>query len=153
MDFILDRLAIGDLADAKNGTMLLECGVTAVLNVAKEAQYAPDGNYFDYYKVSIDDGQAMDFSHLSEAVDFIHSRIRNGKVLVHCLMGVSRSSTVVLCYLHECGFSLREAMNLIKKKRPEAQPHIALYNSVREYYQKKEGEHRESLIKGKAVFE
>jgi atypical dual specificity phosphatase len=151
MDFILDRLAIGDLSDAKDGPILLECGITAILNVAKEAHHEPDIHYFDYYKVSIDDGQAMDLSHLSEAVDFIHSRIRNGKVLVHCLMGVSRSSTIVLCYLHECGFSLREAMNLIKKKRPEAQPHIALYNSVREYYQKKEAEHRGEMIRDKTA--
>ncbi len=148
MDFILDRLAIGDLSDAKNSAMLIEGGITAILNVAKEAQHEPDIDHFDYYKVSIDDGQAMDLSHLSEAVEFIHSRIRNGKVLVHCLMGVSRSSTIVLCYLHECGFSLREAMNLIKKKRPEAEPHIALYNSVREYYQKKEGEQKGRLIAG-----
>jgi len=146
MDFILDRLAIGDLSDAKNSEMLLEGGITAILNVAKEAQHEPDIDQFDYYKVSIDDGQAMDLSHLSEAVEFIHSRIRNRQVLVHCLMGVSRSSTIVLCYLHECGFSLREAMNLIKKKRPEAEPHIALYNSVREYYQKKQREQAESLV-------
>ncbi len=146
MDFIIDRLAIGDLTDAKNAPMLLECGISAILNVAKEAHLEPDNNYFDYYKVSIDDGQAMDLSHLSEAVDFIHSRIRQGKVLVHCLMGVSRSSTIVLCYLHECGFSLREAMNLIKKKRPEAQPHIALYNSVREYYLNREREQRSRIL-------
>ena len=44
MDFILDRLAIGDLSDAKNGAMLAECGITAILNVAKEAQHDPDGN-------------------------------------------------------------------------------------------------------------
>jgi atypical dual specificity phosphatase len=147
VDFILDRLAIGDLSDAKNAAMLSEYGITAVLNVAKEANYDTDVTYLDYYKVAIDDGQAMDFSHLTEAVDFIHSRIRNGKVMVHCLMGVSRSSTIILCYLHECGFSLREAMDLIKKKRPEAQPHIALYNSVREYYLKKEGEHRAGIVR------
>lgn len=138
MDFILDRLAIGDLSDAKNELVLKQSGITALLNVAQEAYYEPDLKQFDYYKVNIDDGQAMDFSNLTKAVDFIHSRINRGKVLVHCLMGISRSSTIVLCYLHECGFSLREAMNLIKKKRPDAQPHIALYNSVREYYRKKE---------------
>jgi atypical dual specificity phosphatase len=144
VDFILDRLAIGDLSDAKNEKILTESGITAILNVATEADLVPDPDHFDYYKVHIDDGQAMDLSHISEAVDFIHSRIRDGKVLVHCLMGISRSSTIVLCYLHECGFSLREAMNLIKRKRPDAQPHIALYNSVREYYQEKE---RESAVK------
>ena len=137
MDFILDRLAIGDLSDAKNEEILKNSGITAILNVAQEAHPDPDLSKFDYYKVSIDDGQAMDFSHLSDAVEYIHTRIRRGKVLVHCLMGVSRSSTIVLCYLHECGFSLREAMNLIKRKRPDAQPHIALYNSVQEYYRQK----------------
>ena len=140
MDFILDRLAIGDLSDAKNTKLLLESGITAILNVAEEANYEHDFKNFDYYKVNIDDGQAMDFSHIGDAVDFIHSRIRHGKVLVHCLYGISRSSTIVLCYLHECGFSLRSALNLIKRKRPDAQPHIALYNSVMEYYRGKERE-------------
>jgi atypical dual specificity phosphatase len=137
LDFILDRLAIGDLSDAKDEMILKSSGITAILNVAKEASFEPNLNSFDYYKVNIDDGQAMDFSHLTDAVDFIHSRIRNGRVLVHCLMGISRSSTIVLCYLHECGFSLREALNLIKRKRPDAQPHIALYNSVQEYYRER----------------
>ena len=140
MDFILDRLAIGDLSDAKNEQILKDSGITAILNVAQEAYPEPNLDCFDYYKVKIDDGQAMDLSHIGDAVDFIHSRIRHGKVLVHCLMGISRSSTIVLCYLHECGFSLRNAMNLIKRKRPDAQPHIALYNSVQEYYLNKEKE-------------
>ncbi len=140
MDFILDRLAIGDLSDAKNEQILKDSGITAILNVAQEAYPEPNLDDFDYYKVNIDDGQAMDLSHIGDAVDFIHSRIRHGKVLVHCLMGISRSSTILLCYLHECGFSLRSAMNLIKKKRPDAQPHIALYNSVQEYYANKERE-------------
>ncbi len=140
MDFILDRLAIGDLSDAKNEQILKDSGITAILNVAQEAYPEPNLDCFDYYKVNIDDGQAMDLSHIGDAVDFIHSRIRHGKVLVHCLMGISRSSTILLCYLHECGFSLRNAMNLIKKKRPDAQPHIALYNSVQEYYLNKERE-------------
>jgi len=140
LDFILDRLAIGDLSDAKNEQILRDSGITAILNVAQEANPEPDLDHFDYYKVNIDDGQAMDLSHIGDAVDFIHSRIRQGKVLVHCLMGVSRSSTIVLCYLHECGFSLRNAMNLIKRKRPDAQPHVALYNSVQEYYLKKDRE-------------
>jgi atypical dual specificity phosphatase len=146
LDFILDRLAIGDLSDAKDEVLLKSSGITAILNVAQEANFEPNLNLFDYYKVNIDDGQAMDFSHLTDAVDYIHSRIRQGKVLVHCLMGISRSSTIVLCYLHECGFSLREALNLIKRKRPDAQPHIALYNSVQEYYREKEREGKKGLV-------
>ena len=57
MDFILDRLAIGDLSDAKNEQRLKESGITAILNVAQEAYPEPNLDYFDYYKVNIDDGR------------------------------------------------------------------------------------------------
>lgn len=53
------------------------------------------------------------------ASDFIQSAINSGgKVYVHCLMGISRSSTCVLAYLMLMkGMSAVEAIRIVKEKR------------------------------------
>ncbi|KAG4076733.1 hypothetical protein HA402_002020 [Bradysia odoriphaga] len=48
---------------------------------------------------------------------------QNGKVLVHCNAGVSRSASVVIGYLiMDCGFSFDEAYGLVKLRRSCVRP-------------------------------
>jgi len=45
--------------------------------------------------------------------------MREGSVLVHCSMGISRSSTIVIAFImKKFTFSFSKAYNLVKKKRP-----------------------------------
>ena len=55
-------------------------------------------------------------------------------VLVHCMQGVSRSTTVVLAYLmrHQ-GMRLEEALALAKEKRPRVQPNQGFLDQLKRY--------------------
>ncbi|CAE7753795.1 DSPTP1 [Symbiodinium sp. CCMP2592] len=55
--------------------------------------------------------------------DFIERGLAEGKVLVHCRLGVNRSVTVVAAFLVRCrGFTPEEALGLLVEKRPCADP-------------------------------
>jgi protein-tyrosine phosphatase len=135
MDFIVENIAIGSYEDAIDIRNLQSHEITAVLNVAREVNH--------YYPPSIlrlqiplDDGEPIKREHLKLAINFLKSASSERKVLVHCLAGISRSTAIVMCYLHEArGMSLDDAFSFIKAKRSQAQPHPALIQSVQSYYE------------------
>ena len=47
-------------------------------------------------------------------------------ILIHCMMGISRSSAAAVIVLRECGLSHEEAMSVIVRERPIAQPNDAM---------------------------
>lgn len=57
----------------------------------------------------------------------------NGKVLVHCNAGVSRSATLVMGYLIViCGFSFDDAYDLVKSKRSCVRPNDGFLKQLKE---------------------
>ncbi|MEW5303454.1 MAG: hypothetical protein WDW36_006142 [Sanguina aurantia] len=63
--------------------------------------------------------------HLPASFNFIHAALQqeNGKVLIHCQSGVSRSPAVAAAYLMRSGgHTATEALQLIKDKHPAAAP-------------------------------
>lgn len=59
------------------------------------------------------------FQHFQLAAEFIDSALKqNGKILVHCGEGISRSSTLVIAYLMmKCGFRVEDAVRQVVKHR------------------------------------
>jgi len=58
------------------------------------------------------------YPHLEEAHAFIKTHLDKTNVLVHCQMGISRSSTLVIAYLmKEYGYSFKKARDMVMKKR------------------------------------
>ena len=103
-----------------------ELGITGVLNVQTDEDYAIQGcdweSLADYYasksievrRVPIVDFDSEDLSDcLPEAVQALGELLRaKHLVYVHCTLGVSRSSTVVVAYLHWIiKLGLEEAMD------------------------------------------
>jgi len=85
--------------------------------------YFPD---FEYLK---------DLSLVGQCTGFIREHIvQRHRVLVHCFAGVSRSVTICMAYLYECGMSFEEALALIREKHPIANPHEALIRSLHDWY-------------------
>ncbi|XP_026170980.1 dual specificity protein phosphatase 26-like isoform X3 [Mastacembelus armatus] len=71
--------------------------------------------------LKLDDSTHFDLDvYFQPAADFIHKGLKSpdGKVLVHCIMGMSRSSTLVLAYLmiyHH--LELKQALQKVIQKR------------------------------------
>lgn len=70
----------------------------------------------------IPDFTAPSVEQLLEIFRWIEERVREGKkVLIHCMGGLGRSGTVATAWLmYSKGFSLREALMEVRKKRPGA---------------------------------
>lgn len=82
------------------------------------------------------------YSNLRVYFDRVADRIndviaKGGKALVHCVAGVSRSSTIVIAYLMKARrMSLREAYYLVKSKRPFIRPNTGFWKQLIEYEHK-----------------
>ncbi|CAL8299820.1 unnamed protein product [Merluccius merluccius] len=126
IDEVWPNLYIGNVAIAQNRGALRKLGITHVLNAAhsKQGSIGDQGFYGSscvYWGVPAEDSNHFDLSqHFTAAADFIHKALKSkdGKVLVHCIMGISRSATLVLVFLmRRRHLSLAEAVNHVIQRR------------------------------------
>lgn len=99
MNLICENLYLGDQSAALSLDLLLHHGVTHVLNLTESVPnlFRPQLKYLQL-KVIDDEAQNLE-SFFMPSIDFIEEGRQNGKVLVHCKAGVSRSAAIVLAYL------------------------------------------------------
>ncbi|XP_028332196.1 dual specificity phosphatase 29 [Gouania willdenowi] len=119
---------IGDEETAKDKLKLKSMGITHILNAAEGTWNNVDtgpGYYSDmdvvYYGVVAEDIPSFDLSqYFYSAAQFIEKTLKNpqNKLLVHCVMGRSRSATLFLAYLmiYE-NMTVVEAVEHLKKQR------------------------------------
>ncbi|EXC31440.1 Dual specificity protein phosphatase 1 [Morus notabilis] len=84
----------------------------------------------------VPDSQDADIKqYFDECCNFIDEAKRSGgAVLVHCIVGKSRSVTVVVAYLmKKHGMSLSEALEHVKSKRPIASPNSGFISQLMEF--------------------
>lgn len=124
MDYILDRLAVGDIVDARNTPK----EITALLNCSEEYDTSREG--IAYLKIPLIDFQPINPEYIPKAVAWIKETIVDHKILVHCNAGIGRSPSIAVCYLYEIGFGFEEAVKLVKSRRPYAVPHGDLRSAI-----------------------
>lgn len=73
--------------------------------------------------------------HFEKCFAFIDSGIRAGGVLVHCLMGVSRSATIVIGYLIARGKfpTFESSFDHVRSCRSCVQPNFGFVRQLREF--------------------
>lgn len=145
-------LFLGSMQSAHNKKeLIVRTGITDIMNLAEEvdnvferclAGCACEGGgaecngrtqgaegdlerLFTYHTTKIKDKENEDIFPLFEASFHTLEAVREagGKVLVHCVQGISRSSSVVIAYLMRSrGWSLRKAYDHVKAARSIASP-------------------------------
>ncbi|KAF4524090.1 hypothetical protein B566_EDAN007673 [Ephemera danica] len=108
-DEVYPNIFIGDAGTARNKQYLQRIGITHVLNCAeggKVGQVNTGATYYEgcpikYLGLKLADLPVANIKKYFDcASEFIEQAISsNGRILVHCVMGMSRSSTCVVAYL------------------------------------------------------
>ena len=135
-EIIKGKLYLGDMFDANNKGLLDQNRITGIFCVAANLQsnLSVQINY-KVYNYNMLDYDGFD---ISEYFDEITGRIENEEVaLVHCAAGVSRSASIVLAYLMKYhNISLKDALYLVKQKRPIISPNRGFIRQLIEYENK-----------------
>uniref|UniRef100_A0A2K6F8J6 Dual specificity protein phosphatase 13B n=1 Tax=Propithecus coquereli TaxID=379532 RepID=A0A2K6F8J6_PROCO len=121
------NLFLGDAYAARDKSKLTQLGITHVVNVAAGKFQVDTGAKFyrgmplEYYGIEADDNPFFDLSvYFLPVARYIRTALSvpQGRVLVHCAMGVSRSATVVLAFLMICeNMTLVEAIQTVQAHR------------------------------------
>ncbi len=119
------RVYVGNLQAALSRNIIEELGithiVTAVIGVDMSFQES-----VEYLYVPLLDNQSQSIADVFKVSNaFIGKALQdpNARVLVHCMVGASRSATLVAAYImSETGFNSAHVLDIIKQKRPIINP-------------------------------
>lgn len=135
-------------ARALKPKVVYDKGITCIINATVELPNLPLSDV-DYVKVAVEDSPYEDISRYFDMVaDKIHEVKKfGGKTLVHCIAGVSRSTSLCLAYLVKYeGMTLRKAYQHVKAKRPIVHPNQGFFKQLVEYEKKETGEQSVTLV-------
>ncbi|XP_026285594.1 dual specificity protein phosphatase 3 isoform X1 [Frankliniella occidentalis] len=127
-DEVYPNLFIGDEGSARNKTYLRRLGITHVVNTAEGNRFGmvnTDAHFYRSARIHYLGLPMLDLpttnieKYFHTAADFIDDGIKSGgKVLVHCLMGMSRSSTIAIAYLMiKAGMPASMALRMCRQNR------------------------------------
>ena len=133
MDKITDRIFIGCYTAAQNLDFGNRHSITHVLNCTPD----PHRGLSDLKvrQLNIHDGNEVTPENIRFAIDCIEEAVHNGgRILVHCHAGISRSTSMVLAFFMHNGFSWDEALEIVRRARPQAWPHPAIERSIKKFF-------------------
>ena len=136
---IIDKIYIGSYDNAKDKDELEKNNIKYVLNCASECN-----NIFEdkikYLKLEIKDQNDFPIQdYFEKGANFINESLMNndGKILVHCMQGKSRSTTILMAYLIKYKKQdTNSAYKTIKAKRRLAMPNLGFMYKLREFEKK-----------------
>ena len=121
------RLWLSSMTAARDADVIVsDLGITHIVNCTNRCA----GNKFEdqgveYWNVDAEDGDDTQLSdHFEPVFDFVSRGLEgNGKVLIHCMAGASRSPTLTIyCVMRLEDQPLIEAYRLVKARRAQIRP-------------------------------
>ena len=139
-----DNLYIGAYWPRLNFEKFKKIGITAIVNLMEEDFYDPTRLGFAYLYKGFPDDWYPPHSYIEEILSFIDQHVKDGKVLIHCAMGISRSGGIIVAWIlkENPTWSWSGAMDYINKSRLIF-PAVEIRESVLDYFESIEGKRRE----------
>ena len=132
---IIPHLYLGSIGSASNLKQLQNCKITQIVCCARGIKnFFPDK--FKYLNLDILDSEKVDIKkYFEESYKFIDEGINNnGKVLIHCHAGISRSSTILIAYIMKNKkMKLDKVLELLRTKREKVNPNSGFIEQLKEY--------------------
>ena len=122
MDEIIENLWLGNERASNNIPNLKDKGIKKVLTVMNYFEGPNYGNqFFKQKRVNVEDICRQNIiQYFGECLNFIKG---DEKILVHCMVGSSRSATIVIAYLMWIKkWKLEQALKYVQEKRPIVEP-------------------------------
>jgi protein-tyrosine phosphatase len=135
---LTDFLYIGGAAAAKNKSMLLQTGITHVINCAASVAPASFPDEFCYFNIRLRDHSSQDIArHFYSMFDFIErARECGGRIFLHCVKGISRSPTMAIAYLMWYkNMGMYKALDFVRQARPIVDPNAGFIFQLTEWEQ------------------
>lgn len=149
---ILPYLWLGAVSHCKDPALLKDLGITHVLNLAKECGDAKPPSNVHYMFVPLNDSMHQDIRmFLDELFAYIDEarNAPNGRILVHCRGGISRSVAVVLGYLmRSYAYTMEKAYAFVRAKKPLIAPNLNFVAQLHAYDQRLRQERGEIMEGG-----
>ncbi|NXI42659.1 DUS16 phosphatase, partial [Galbula dea] len=136
---ILPHLYLGCQRDVLNKELIQQNDIGYVLNASNtcpKPDFIPESHFL---RVPVNDSFCEKIlPWLDKSVDFIEkAKASNGRVLVHCLAGISRSATIAIAYIMKrMDMSLDEAYRFVKEKRPTISPNFNFLGQLLDFEKK-----------------
>lgn len=133
---VLPHLYLGSQSDALDQEVITRNGITHLLNIScscPKPSFVPDSHFL---RIPINDSYSDKIlPWLQPATEFIDkAELVNGKVLVHCLAGISRSAAIAIAYvMSTMGLPLDDAYRFVKEKRPTISPNFNFLGQLLEH--------------------
>lgn len=138
-DLILEdqNVWLGGLASACDRDALRVRGITRIITAVYDVNpIFPDDPELIYLKIPVLDTPSEQIAaHFEKAIDFIDESMQHSHgVLIHCVYGVSRSSTLMCAYLmRKHNMPLKSAIDYVKIRRPQVKPNDGFLLQLQSY--------------------
>ncbi|CAG0904213.1 unnamed protein product [Darwinula stevensoni] len=133
---ILPFLYLGSQQDAMNKELLMSYNINYIVNVSTSGDQPDFIQDSHFLRIPVNDNYNDRLApHLNRAFEFLDKvEEASGNVLVHCLMGISRSPSVAIAYIMmKQGLSWEEAYRIVKSKRATISPNFNFLGQLMEF--------------------
>jgi dual specificity phosphatase 12 len=142
VDQIIPNLWVGNIYSAHNTDFLQNNNIKLVVNCTPNMEFT--NLEINKIRIPVNDDLKLEsnkklLAYGIKVVDYIKEALDNNVgVLVHCMAGIQRSTSIVAIYLMKYyGFNLDESINYIKSRRPIAFNNNVNFGAALKIYEKK----------------